>query len=192
MMHRRSPEGHHEIAAPLAVVLAVVWCVGYGVFVARPLCREWFESGQRIKLLRSRDVRGGAWAGEVDTLVKQQLVLEQTHDSLRSQLTLEVDLPRVLEELSAVAGTTGVVITRIRQLKPLDVSADGKKPFPEGMVELPIVLDAKGGYHQIGRFLAMLETGQRHLSVQRLVIKSQGSQGKHDIRLVVSALVLKI
>ena len=89
-------------------------------------------------------------------------------------------IPSLLENLSKLAGRSGV---RITSLDPPEPSAGGPG---KSYRSLPIQIKATAGTHELGRFLSSLETGETTFKVLDLKISQNAqNQKKHLIEMKV-------
>ena len=86
-------------------------------------------------------------------------------------------IPALLENISKLASDSGL---RIMALKPTD---PGKSDYP-GYSRVPIHITALAGTHELGRFLAKVESGQTFFRVANLrIIENETEQRRHGIEL---------
>lgn len=89
-------------------------------------------------------------------------------------------IPALLENLSKLAGRSGV---RITSLSPLESSAPANGKF---YAPLPIEIKAQAGTHELGKFIESLEIGDTAFKVLDLKINpSSGNPKKHAIEMKV-------
>ncbi len=99
----------------------------------------------------------------------------------------KLELPELLERLSEVAETSDVKIVEIEPTKPLSLESGGDQPLYE---EVPIALNAKSGYHELGLFINQLENSKRYFVVKDIRIKKDSSDSKrHHVDLVLQTFV---
>ena len=101
-------------------------------------------------------------------------------------LPVEQEVPKLLEMLSTMARSSNVKIVGITPL------ASKQEESPEKIYqEIPILISAKSGYHELGRFLSDLESSDRFMKVSDIDIKENKSNVKrHDVELLVVTYVL--
>ena len=122
---------------------------------------------------------------------KQYEDMKDKIEICRKKLPYEKDIPNLLEHLSKTAKATGVKILAIEPVNP-DVKIKQEAQEKGGLyLEMPIKIDARAGYHQLGIFINKLENSERFMKVTDLRIEKEGSNAKmHDVSLVISTFVL--
>lgn len=94
------------------------------------------------------------------------------------------ELTQVLDKVSALAQQAEIKIETFNPLAALD---------KEKYIELPIQLPLRCSYHQLGKFLSLLESNQEFIKVKKLkVYKSSGaSQNEPEVDLTLYGIYLK-
>jgi len=115
-------------------------------------------------------------------------------DSYETKLPVENEIPVLLESLSNMANNSRVKIIGIT---PMTVSAFQKdqkvqsKEKERIYKEIPILVSAKSGYHELGAFLNDLENSDRFMKVADIDMKAnKASPKKHDAELIILTYVL--
>jgi len=100
----------------------------------------------------------------------------------------EREIPKLLENLSSIAGESNVRIVSTRPFVKEDYSRNG---VPKIYQEIPIEIVAKSGYHQLGQFLQKLETGDRYIMIKDVKISAnQYNIKSQDVQLIASTYIL--
>lgn len=131
-------------------------------------------------------------------LRKQQEDLEKLVKDLRDSLPAEDQEDQVIKLLSDLAGQSQVKIQTIfphraaREVKEIKPEKDAKgKPIPvEAQVykKVLIQIDALSGFHQLGRFISLVETGDRPMQVHTLRISADPKEPKrHHVKLLIES-----
>lgn len=108
-------------------------------------------------------------------------------DKYERMLPAEQEIPSLLENLSSMARSSGVKIVGIT---PAQVK-ENKNKDGEIYQEIPILISAKSGYHELGSFLANLENSDRFMKVVDIDIRSNKvTPKKHDVELLVLTYIL--
>jgi type IV pilus assembly protein PilO len=122
--------------------------------------------------------------------------LQNNIDANRSKVELyekrlpaEQEIPALLESLSKMAKASNITIAGIT---PVPVSQKDQKGRKNVIYqEFPILISAKCGYHELGRFLANMENADRFMKVVDIDVKAnKASPKKHDVELLVLTYVL--
>ncbi len=105
------------------------------------------------------------------------------------RLPVEQEIPSLLENLSSMAKSSNIKIIGITPLPllPKDMLAQKGKIYKE----IPILINAKSGYHELGTFLNKLENADRFMKVVDIEIKAnKQTPKKHDVELIVCTYIL--
>ena len=111
-------------------------------------------------------------------------------ESYEKRLPAEQEIPSILENLSNMAKGSNV---KILGIAPVQVSAKEAAAKNLGKIykEIPILINAKSGYHELGIFLSNLESADRFMKVVDIEVRSsKASPKKHDTELIVCTYVL--
>lgn len=106
------------------------------------------------------------------------------------KLPAQQEIPSLLENLSKMASNSNITIVGITPVGQSDTK-DQKEKRGQIYQETPILITAKSGYHELGRFLNNLENGDRFMKVVDISIKANPAMPKrHDVELMVYTYVL--
>lgn len=111
-------------------------------------------------------------------------------DSYEKMLPIEREIPSLLENLSSMAKRSRVKIVGIM---PIADQASKQDTVKKDRIyqEIPILISAKSGYHELGMFLSDLESSDRFMKVVDISIKaSKNTPSKHDIEMIVCTYIL--
>lgn len=113
--------------------------------------------------------------------------LRQKAEVMEVRFPSEAELPNLLEHLSTVAKKSNVKIIEISPSRSVAVASQ----VPHARYrELPIVILARSGYHELGTFINQLENSERLFSVKDISVKSDPSdQRMHHVRLILETFV---
>ena len=107
-------------------------------------------------------------AANLDAYREQMVELDKTFGALLKQLPKDTEVPGLLEDITAVAYGSGLVMKSI-SLQPEKVT--------EFYVELPIKIDVTGDYHDFGSFVSGVASLPRIVTLHDYVIdQAEGSQ----------------
>lgn len=123
---------------------------------------------------------------EIPFLKKEVEAYRGRIDSYERMLPVEQEIPKLLESLSNTAKASGVKIVGITPLQ------SKQEANPEQIYqEIPILINAKSGYHELGKFISDLENSDRFTKVADIKIKAGGLTPKrHDVELLVLTYML--
>ena len=95
-------------------------------------------------------------------------VLQKKMEQLAFRIPQEEEIPLIVENISRIANESFVKITSIKPLK------EEKQLFLSSEMgtyyEIPIAIEAKCGYHQLGKFINKLENNQTVMNVAGLEV----------------------
>jgi len=106
-----------------------------------------------------------------------------------TKILLKEEISMILENISRIANRVGV---RINQIMPIKDSQQLALTNEDGnYYTLPILVDAKGGYHDIGRFFNQVENDPIFMSITDFDITANTSDPTHhSTRITIKAYVL--
>lgn len=123
-----------------------------------------------------------------ETLKKRLKDMEGRIDIYEKKLPVEHEIPMLLEDLSRMAKDSYV---KILGITPVSVSIKRKQKKSEVCRQIPIMIRAKSGYHEMATFINRLEDADRFMELSDIKIKfSKSDFRRHDIELIVSTYVL--
>lgn len=126
-------------------------------------------------------------ASKVEVLKKEVAQYKGKIESYESMLPAEQEIPKLLEDLSGMANNSGVKIIGITPLQSKREASSGQEIYQE----TPILINAKSGYHELGKFISRLESADRFMKVVDINIStSKASPKRHDVELLVLTYVL--
>ena len=113
---------------------------------------------------------------QLNTMVKRQTQMKDRLTKLRKEyaeyskkLPQEKEIPEFLEGISSIAKKARVRIVSITPSELRAVESKGK--VIQYYREMPILITAKSGYHQLGKFVSDLEQGGRFMTISNLRIQ---------------------
>ena len=108
-----------------------------------------------------------------------------------NKLPREEEFPAILEDLSGMAQSSRVKITKILPMKDSRVSSE--EDAGSGIYsQKAILINAQCGYHQLGAFIAELEGAERFMEVSDIRIEAGRINPKrHNVQLIVKTFILK-
>jgi Tfp pilus assembly protein PilO len=114
---------------------------------------------------------------------------------MRALLPAKEEVADVIQDLSTLAAQANVKIETIfpqqRPPSELDPKSKGSPPTPTGPAvyeKIMVQIDALAGYHHLGSFLNLVESGPRPMRVSSLRIAGNPREPKrHFIKLLIQA-----
>ena len=189
------PERQQQIALWVGVAVAV-WL--YLAFLVGPLWHKTSQLGQDMAGAKQKLALLESVTANEALVRSQHEQLSQTVQSLKQLLPAETELPNILALLSELAGKSDVKIQTIFPQRPVGSSppaAKGAKAAGAASLtgyykEVPIQIDAVGGYHQLGMFLSLVESSDKLLGLSSLRIAANPQDTKrHTFKLVITSYV---
>ena len=125
---------------------------------------------------------------QLDKMMEQLKTGRKELEGYSKGLPDQKEVPEFLEKLSSIARTSDVRILSITPSK-LKIAEAGEKGG--GFYrEMPVVITAKSGYHQLGSFISNLEKQERFITIENLRIQyDRNFPRKHDINMVLKTYV---
>ncbi|MBL7155948.1 MAG: type 4a pilus biogenesis protein PilO [Candidatus Omnitrophica bacterium] len=127
-----------------------------------------------------------------DKLKERLRVLGQTMEKYENKLSREKEIPMLLENLSKIAKSSKV---KILSITPIDKALKGQQGAgakKDIYQEVPIIITAQSGYHELGIFINKLETDERYMQVSDIEIRSgKANPKRHDMEFIVNAYTFK-
>lgn len=164
----------------------------YVQYVLFPLSRQAKAVGSQVRQVREQLRMIEMVLTNEEQVRHQHDELERTVTSLRSLLPPEERLSAVIERLSDIASQTQVKIQTIFPQREAaeDELAAALKPAnskPPVYKMTPIQIDALAGFHELGAFLSLVETGTSPMEISSLRISSNANQiRRHQVKLVLN------
>ena len=179
-----------ERSRNLALVGALIFILILDFFIImRPQLRGLAKISPKIKTLANdlkttkNDMkRVGQYQKEVESFRNKV-------DVARARIIAKEELPVILERISLIANESDV---KINQIMP-DVQDQKKLLATEDLIyySLPIIIEARSGYHNFGRFLGKIEQNEVLLKVSTFNVSSVGDSHISDIRITLKAVVFE-
>lgn len=170
-----------------AIVVGIVVLLLYVNLLLKPQVMKLFDNAVNITKM-TVDVRNAE--ADIDKVGKYRRDIELYKDKItryEKMLPAEQEIPSFLENLARMARSSNVKIIAIT---PVVKKEEAEQPN-QIYQEIPILINAKSGYHELGRFLASLEGSDRFMKVVDINIRTNNSTPKkHDVELLVLTYIL--
>ncbi len=170
----------------LAVGLLVLFLLDYFVLMA-PQLKTLSKINPEIKILREDISRARDNIQRLGNYESQVRKYEADIAVENKKVELRDEVPLILEHISRIAGENKVTIN---QIMPNVIDSEIVLENDERVYyDLPIDIEARAAYHDLGRFVNAIEQGSIFLKVGELTIA--GVEGRKDlsIRITFDALV---
>jgi type IV pilus assembly protein PilO len=174
----------------LVVFVSFAAALSYLYFIFIPQTSSVFKLYRDVGKMRS-DLRSARLViADADKLKNNLQEHSKKVDSYEKKLPAEQEIPTLLENLSSMAKDSSIKIIGIVPAMP---RSKDDKSAPKSAIyrEIPILITAKSGYHELGRFLGNLENADRFMKVVDIEIKAnKATPKKHDVDLMVCTYTL--
>jgi len=175
-----------------AAFLAVVILTAYYLAALKPLFGSLKRLGEDIRT-KGTQLQYIEQAAEEEPRLRDEFTrLNSQTQAFQTALPSEQGLPSTIERLSDLASQTGLKIRTIfpqRTLESLGVATETEAATPPELYkEIPIQIDALSGYHQLGRFLSLVESSTPPMKLKSLRISGDEKEPRrHNMKLVLIA-----
>lgn len=173
----------------MLIVITVSVIAGLVLYVMLVLTPQIVKiASLRVNLVKTRLELWGVRAdiANIGSMKKAVEAYNEKVGKYEKTLPTEDDIPGLLESLAEMAKSSNLSIVGI-------VPVESKDDKPKGRVysEIPIMISAKGGYHELGRFMSRIETSDRFIKIIDMQIKmNRPIPKKHDVELSVVTYIL--
>ncbi len=176
----------------LLAVLAVVFLIDGFILVRfqfMPLLKMWSEA----RKIKTEIVQARLDSKSTDNFKSRLKDLKAEIDVLQKKAVDESDLQRILENISKYAELSSVKILKIRPMseararqKPIEISKT------EQLIREKISITAVSGFHELGRFLGLLESSPIFFDIRKLDIRAGSEEyRKHSITIFLDVVLRK-
>ena len=120
---------------------------------------------------------------------KEVIVLRARMELVGDKILMKEEIPAALESISRIANQTNM---RITQMMPLKDSQELVFATDDGSYySLPILVNARGGYHDVGRFFNGIERDKIFMSIADFDVTAMSDDPlRHSLKVTVKAFVL--
>lgn len=166
----------------LITVLIIVLYLG---LFFRPTAKKLFLNLTEAPQLKTEIINTEQEWANIDSFKEKISRLNKKIDYYEKKLPSEKEIPAILEYLSNSAKKMNV---RITEIKPIEQGEDKKQIY----YNVPILVKAECGYHQLGRFLNQLESADRFMKISNInIVVNPRKANIHDVQLIVGTYVME-
>ena len=102
------------------------------------------------------------------------------------------EMPNILQKIAEVAYNSKVKIIKMEPLQKPAAKPDAAKKPAAIYTEIPIQVEARGGYHALGEFINGIETSDNIMSIGDIEIKANfDDMQNHNAKFLIVAYVLR-
>ena len=171
----------------LTGLLSVLAAIVYVSFILAPQIERVFGAVGQVQKVGSDLKEAQDNIANIPRYKNNLATYEEKVDNYEKMLPAQQEIPTLLESLSAIAKDSGVKIVGIMPV----VTKDGKVKKGQIYKEIPILISAKSGYHELGKFLSNMESADRFMKISDIQIRSNlASPRKHDVEILVLTYIL--
>ena len=169
-------------------VVTLITVVLYVSFIILPkmselarTAREVSDLKDQINVVTSRVKKMEETSGKLESLRDEQKIYAK-------QLPPEKEIPSLLEGLSSIAEKAGVDIKSITPYAIIE--PDPRSAQDVYYREMPLLLTAKSGYHQLGAFISNIAEAQRFITIEDVRIQYDARAPRmHNVRMLLKTYV---
>lgn len=177
--------GRKTLIGLAAVGVLALWV--YYAYLILPLGRSLKQVGQDLQRTKTQVTRIEQAIAAATSLRQETERLRAAAQSSRNALPSSQALPGTIEALSSLANQQGVKIHSIVPQRSSEISAAPNQPAPLYR-EVPIQIEAFGGYHQLGALAAAIESAPQPMRISALRLTSSTREPRrHAARFTVTA-----
>lgn len=171
----------------LIALLAMLISFLYLKYILRPHFTRVSGSFVAMKNIASKLKNAAREIARMPVYERDITAYEDKVNRYEKMLPAEQEIPALLEILSAMAKESGVKIVAITPVMPKENTAGSNQAYQE----IPILINARSGYHELGNFLASLENSDRFIKVVDISIRTNSlAPRRHDVELLVLTYIL--
>lgn len=157
----------------------VVFTIIYVMFAILPTFSAFTENYKNSRELRKNIELVDSRIKRIDQMNAKLLASRKELEGYSKGLPDEREVPEFLEELSGMAKKAQV---KMLSIIPYELKSAQSGASAQYYKEMPILIAAQSGYHQLGRFLSELEHGKRFITVEGISIRyDKGSPRLHSV-----------
>jgi Tfp pilus assembly protein PilO len=175
----------------LIAMFGIAGLVLYYNLLLKPQFSGFIAKNREFRIVRDRVKSEEIMIANEAGIQKQHDNFEKQAEYLEKRLPGQAQISSILEDFSNVAESSGVKILRIKPLEA-PVVASKQKVTNDSYSEIPILIEARAGYHQLGAFVDKIENMDRFIKLTDIDIASIDSDPRrHDIKMRIITYVLQ-
>ncbi|MFH1305875.1 MAG: type 4a pilus biogenesis protein PilO [Candidatus Omnitrophota bacterium] len=160
----------------------------YLLVVVIPSCSGFSRLSAKAKGIKSNIELVETRLGRLDKMKDRLGILREELEGYAKGLPEQKEIPEFLEDFSIIARESAVKISGITPSEQEEEKSGETKT--DYYYELPVLITARGGYHQLGRFVSELEGGKRFVTVEELRIRQDKKTPRvHNIEMTLKTYV---
>ncbi len=117
--------------------------------------------------------------------------LKNELEGLNKKVVAEEDLPNSMESISKYADNSVVRILKIRPIADIASAKAVTSKSQENFIRQKVTISAKCGFHQLGRFMALLENAPVFFDIKSIEIQTDQQEYLKHLVTIILEVVLK-
>lgn len=159
-------------------IIGVAAFVVYYNLLLRPQFATFIVSNREFHAVKRRVRSARALIANEQRIKKQYENFKSQSGELEKRLFSQDEISSLLQDFSGIADFSGVKILKIKPLESLDDVYENETG--QGLYsKLPILIEAKAGYHQLGVFINKIEDMERVIRIDGLDIRGNSREPRH-------------
>ena len=168
------------------LIVVILWVLSY-VMVFKPMAGSLKAKKAVIekKIVEINNAKSAK--ANLDKLKRELAEIEKKVTYYKDKLPAEKEMPSLLKGFTDMANQCRIKFITIQPQDTYSQSPAVAAPY----IEIPITINLICSYHDLGRFINMIENSDRFMKVTDLTINTNPDPMVHNIRLIVNIFVLK-
>jgi type IV pilus assembly protein PilO len=159
------------------LVLVVVLAGGYYYHIKG--LQEQLETVRSEEVTLRKDFETKAFkAANLDAYRQQMVEMEESFGAMVSQLPSDTEVPGLLEDITNKGLANGL------EIETIDLQDEVAKEF---YVELPIAIEARGSYHDLGAFISGMAGLPRIVTLHDFTIETPSDSNTNKLEMAIIA-----
>ncbi len=172
----------HLIVTCALLIIVIMFFSYQSIF--RPLAGEIKETSRQLGQ-KERDLQRAKRVVDLEGLEKGIKAIKGELGIYQQGLKAPADIPQILEALDKVARRQRIEFTSLTPLEAKEVLLPWGE---ESLLEVPIKMQLRCGYHELGIFINQVENAGRFMKVTNLRVKADsGNIWSHQVELVIAS-----
>lgn len=165
--------GMWPLAGKMVVWVVLFLAIVLGLYQAniKGLLEEYSREEAKEMTLRAEFEQKVNDSANLEAYRVQMTEMEASFEALLKQLPQDTEVPGLLDDISTKGEDSGLVFSLI------DLMPEKKEEF---YIELPIQINANGGYHDFGSFVSGIASLPRIVTLGDFTVVPAGSRGTKD------------
>mgnify|MGYP001597359362 FL=1 len=166
--------------------MVILWVLSYAM-VFKPMASSLKAKKAVIekKIVEINNAKSAK--ANLDKLKRELAEIEKKVTYYKDKLPAEKEMPLLLKGFTDMANQCRIKFITIQPQDTYSQSPAGSAHY----IEIPITINLRCSYHDLGRFINMIENSDRFMKVTDLTINTNPDPMAHNIRLIVNIFVLK-